>query len=93
MEALIAQYDRKGRIVCPQCGDSGEIPVDRWLTTGLVPCDNGHQLAITDDVAHAVNTILSKTREGAWRKENLKRFEGTPKDIKPPESGGKIVLP
>ena len=93
MEALIAKYDRKGRIICPSCGDSGEVPADRWVTSGLFPCDNGHQLAITDDVAYAVNSILSKTREGAWRKDRLKEFSGTPKEIKPTESGGKIILP
>ena len=76
------RHDGRGRLKCPLCPDSCAIPHDRWLTTGAMTCDNGHLFAITDDVAFAINSILSLTREGAWRKDNLKRFEGTPKPLK-----------
>jgi hypothetical protein len=92
-KAIAATCDRKGRIICPACGDTGVVPHDRWVTVGLFPCEKGHQLMMTDEIAYEINSILSKTREGAWRKDNLKRFEGTPKAIKPEQQkDGRIIF-
>lgn len=88
---------RKGKLVCPDCSQAIDIPVDRWLGRGLARCSSGHDFVITDEVALGVNEFLSKTRAGNFRKDMLKNgFEETPKEFRDREvkdGGGKIIIP
>lgn len=92
-EIPIAKFDRKGRVICPVCGDCGEVPPERWLTVGKMVCGNMHAFMITTDVALSVNDILSRSREGNWRKDVIKGHEDVGKGILPEEGGGKVILP
>lgn len=87
-----ARFDRQGRVICPVCRDTGEIPPDQWLSVGRMVCGD-HVFFITADVAAAVNDILSKTRGGNWRKDLLKNVGEFPKEIQPREEGGNVLLP
>jgi hypothetical protein len=87
-----AKFDRKGRVVCPTCGDKGEVPKDSWLSVGQMVCGD-HAFFITAKVAVAVNDILSKTREGNWRKDLVKNVDGPPEVTPYREENGKIILP
>jgi hypothetical protein len=88
-----AKFDRKGRLVCPTCGDKGEVPRDSWLSVGQMVCDAKHAFFITAEIAVAVNDILAKTYGGNWRKDVLKEIGELPKEIAPVEDGGKVILP
>lgn len=88
-----ARFDKKGRIICPTCGDSGEVPKDSWLSVGQMVCDAKHAFFITAEIAVAVNDVLSKTREGNWRKDLVRDVGELPKEIAPPEEGGKVIFP
>lgn len=101
MEIPIVKYDKKGRLVCPTCGFVTPIPVDKnneqmYLGRGIGTCPNTqyragpHRFYINDDVAYAVNEILSKTLEGQDNKRILKTFEDLPREIKPEQEGGII---
>lgn len=98
IEIPVAKVDRKGRIICPVCGDTGEIPRDRWLSAGKMVCANVHAFMITADVAIQVNEILARTREGNWRGDILKQHEDMPagpvKDkVLPDSPDGRVTLP
>lgn len=93
----IAKYDNRGRVVCPKCGAKMPVPHDRLLARSSVDrpacCPAGHYFIIDDDVAYAVNDILSRSRENNWRKRNLKEFEETPAFMIDKPEKGKIIIP
>lgn len=93
----IAKYDMQGRVVCPKCGAKMPVPHGRFLARSTVDrpacCPAGHYFVIDDDVAYAVNDILSKTREHADNKRILKNFEETPSFMIERPEKGKIIIP
>ncbi|MGH9391938.1 MAG: hypothetical protein ACRD1Z_20235 [Vicinamibacteria bacterium] len=88
-----AKVDKLGRIVCPTCGGAIPVPPDRYMGRGPGQCPVGHAFIVDDDAAFAVNDILSRQRGENWRKDVLKNFEETPKEVKPPEEKGQIIFP
>lgn len=98
------KYDKKGRLVCPTCEFVTPIPVDQnneqmYLGRGIGTCPNTqyrggpHRFYISDEVAYAVNDILSKTLEGADNKRILKTMEELPDIVKPQKDGGTVFIP
>lgn len=93
LEVPVVKFDMRGRLICPVCGDVGEIPKGAILCRGVSKaCANGHWFAITDDVAFAVNDILSRSDPEGDLKRIVRNFEETPYNLKPPEERGKIIL-
>ena len=65
-------FDRKGRLICPECRAVMQIPPDRYLKSDFGKCPAGHWFHITFDTAYAVNDILSRENVNRWRKKVLK---------------------
>lgn len=91
-EYPISKYDKRGRLVCPTCGFTTPIPIDRYLGRGEMACGNGHRSMVDDDVAYAVNDILQRANEHRWRRDPLKNFEETPAFLVNKEKG-RIIVP
>jgi hypothetical protein len=75
------------------------IPDTHYLGRGIGTCPNTqhpggmHRFYISDDIAYAVNDILSKSDASGDRKRLVKNFEETPDAMKPQKEGGKIIIP
>lgn len=103
-EYPIAKFNKRGDIVCPTCGfvtpvpDGDPVnPGGYYVGRGIGTCPNTsipiHKFFITDDVSYAVNDIISKRDKSGENRRILKNFEETPKDVKPQQEGGKIIIP
>ena len=91
--ATIVKYDNNGKLICPICGDTGQVKPGDYVRRGVFPCEKGHLLCIDDDTAYAINDILAKQNEHRWRRDVLKGFEETPSFMVHKEGKNKIIIP